>query len=484
MCTTNAPGGMNVPSQLTPQPNAFDTQQFPQFNDPDAKVAQENTAVTRSIKVANSGWNKGGTFASAASSVTISAGVGVAPIEVQAASSASSSFRANGYKNGIITACNHSTYGEVMRRRLIGLPRGQADLVNQLCDKTSAIFLLNMESKEMFGVFEADGSPGLNLDPDAWTVADNIPSRSSSKNSINRKHTSRFPAQCRFTIAADFESPLYEHQYRDLLFKVKREKIRILSSDETRRLIQLFQTKSPLRRLVTQSTITTTATSISSDSVATVDHPVTVPSDASNRIPNVTMSGHIRVIDVAALHTEEQKHEEKENEEEECHPGEALKVVSHGRKRILPIHRTCSRWLHDECTLSDDTCAFLHFATICQAFQRGVCPKQFCPFVHDKVDRDHYRHGRSCCPKTAVHPDQKNEQDHEDDIEKDEDQVLSELEADAAAAVDAELMELQQQRLNQEEDMEFAWFSNFRQNIINPALEAFHARKHTIIGPD
>lgn len=96
----------------------------------------------------------------------------------------SASFRAGAYENGLITACNNLTYDEVMRRRLIGLPRAQADLVNKLRSKTSAIFLLNMESREMFGVFEADGAPGLDLEPEAWAGS-----------GFNGRRTSRFPAQ-------------------------------------------------------------------------------------------------------------------------------------------------------------------------------------------------------------------------------------------------------------------------------------------------
>lgn len=88
------------------------------------------------------------------------------------------------YENGLITVCNNVTFKEVMSRRLIGLPRAQAALVNKLRSKKSAIFLLNLESRELFGVFQAEGDPGFNLEPDAWMGSD-----------CNASHTSRFPAQ-------------------------------------------------------------------------------------------------------------------------------------------------------------------------------------------------------------------------------------------------------------------------------------------------
>jgi hypothetical protein len=75
-------------------------------------------------------------------------------------------------------------------------------------------------------------------------------------------------------------------------------------------------------------------------------------------------------------------------------------------KKVTKAAQTCKRWLADECTFTADECKFLHVATVCRAFQRGTCPKgKNCPFVHDKVDREHYRHGRSYCQKTAVHAD-------------------------------------------------------------------------------
>jgi hypothetical protein len=78
-------------------------------------------------------------------------------------------------------------------------------------------------------------------------------------------------------------------------------------------------------------------------------------------------------------------------------------------KKGAKAQQTCKRWLTDECAFGADECKLLHVATVCRAFQRGTCPKKNCPFVHDKVDREHYRHARSYCQKTAVHADDKSD---------------------------------------------------------------------------
>ena len=125
------------------------------------------------------------TAAAAAASAAQPAPAVAAPAPPAAVvSSVSPSFRSGLYENGLITACNNLTYDEVMRRRLIGLPRAQLDLISKLRSKHSAIFLLNMETREMFGVFEADGGGGMDLEPEAW-----------AGQSYNGRKTSRFPAQ-------------------------------------------------------------------------------------------------------------------------------------------------------------------------------------------------------------------------------------------------------------------------------------------------
>lgn len=73
---------------------------------------------------------------------------------------------------------------------------------------------------------------------------------------------------------------------------------------------------------------------------------------------------------------------------------------------VVQLPQTCKRWLADECTHTDESCKYLHVPSICRAFQRGTCPKgAACTFIHDKQDREHYRHGRAYCQKTAVHAD-------------------------------------------------------------------------------
>ena len=56
--------------------------------------------------------------------------------------------------------------------------------MSKLRGRSSAIFLLNLETRELYGVFEAEGQPGLDIEPEAW-----------AGQSYNGRRTSRFPAQ-------------------------------------------------------------------------------------------------------------------------------------------------------------------------------------------------------------------------------------------------------------------------------------------------
>lgn len=203
-----------------------------------------------------------------------------APAPITLVSNVSATFKANAYENGLITACNNLTYDEVMRRRLVGLPRANYDLVMRLKHKASAIFLINLESKELFGVFEADGQPGLDLEPDAWSG-----SASSSYKGSNR--SSRFPAQCRFTLAADFETPIPERHYREIFARDPQKKIRTLTGEEVKKLIKIFQTRSKLRKVPAAAPAPTPA-------AAPAAQPNTMPAAAPQNAANASATNSRR----------------------------------------------------------------------------------------------------------------------------------------------------------------------------------------------
>jgi len=290
----------------------------------------------------------------------------------------SATYRGERYENGIVTACNNLTYDEVMRRRLIGLPRAQYDLMKQLKHRASAIFLLNMETRELFGVFEAEGRAGMDIEPTAWN------SGASGGSGRHGRTSSRFPAQCSFSIAADFESPLSERHYRDILAGSDRKqpRIRLLNADEVRKLIKIFQQKSKLRKLpvAAGSAASTAASAAASGSSAS--SAASAPS-ISTFAASATSS---RRNSVDSSVSEEERGQRK-------------------RKGVIKVQATCKRWLADECQHSEETCKYLHVATVCRAYQRGVCRVNPCPFIHDKQDRENYRLGRPYIQKTAVHPE-------------------------------------------------------------------------------
>ena len=67
-----------------------------------------------------------------------------------------------------------------LSRRLLGLPKSQSSLLSKLTE-TSLLFLFNVRTRLMLGVFAPDGPAGMELEPDAFGGG------------------SRFPVQVRFT---------------------------------------------------------------------------------------------------------------------------------------------------------------------------------------------------------------------------------------------------------------------------------------------
>mmetsp|Transcript_26308 Transcript_26308/g.61387 ORF Transcript_26308/g.61387 Transcript_26308/m.61387 type:complete len:464 (-) Transcript_26308:157-1548(-) len=83
-------------------------------------------------------------------------------------------------RNALIFICDPNTEEECLSRRLLGLPKSQVSLLSKLSD-TSRLFLFNVRTRQMMGVFQPEGVPGLDLEPQAWE--------------------GRFPVQVRFRMA-------------------------------------------------------------------------------------------------------------------------------------------------------------------------------------------------------------------------------------------------------------------------------------------
>ena len=68
---------------------------------------------------------------------------------------------------GMICLCSTRTHADVIRRGLCGLPRNFLAIVDRITPGT-AVFLYNFQTKELHGVYEAQGESGENLDPSAF----------------------------------------------------------------------------------------------------------------------------------------------------------------------------------------------------------------------------------------------------------------------------------------------------------------------------
>ena len=84
-----------------------------------------------------------------------------------------------------------------MTRRIFGLPKSYLEMIK--VSGSTALFLFNFDTRQMHGVFAADGKAGLNLEPAAF-------------GGFRRKGpegSSPFPAQQRFRVHAE-RAPLPE----------------------------------------------------------------------------------------------------------------------------------------------------------------------------------------------------------------------------------------------------------------------------------
>jgi len=82
-------------------------------------------------------------------------------------------------RNGLVFICDPTTEEECLSRRLLGLPKSQSSLLSKLAD-SSLLFLFNVRTRQMLGVFSPDGAAGMEIEPAAFGG------------------DSRFPVQVRF----------------------------------------------------------------------------------------------------------------------------------------------------------------------------------------------------------------------------------------------------------------------------------------------
>lgn len=199
------------------------------------------------------------------------------------------------------------------------------------------------------------------------------------------------PLQCYFTVAADFESPLAERHYRDVIYSGSskpREKIRILTAEETRALIKVFQAKSKMRKALGAVNQPSAPLSHVTPSAAASAAPAAASASAASA--SSASSSFVAAAQHSSANTSRRNSvDSTASGDDDGKKKGSSSVAAVAAKKNPKANQTCKRWLADECTFTDETCKFMHVATVCRAFQRGTCPKgERCPFVHDKVDRE------------------------------------------------------------------------------------------------
>ncbi|KAF5734986.1 hypothetical protein HS088_TW15G00485 [Tripterygium wilfordii] len=128
---------------------------------------------------------------------------------------------------GYIFVCNNDTMAENLKRQLFGLTSRYRDSVRAITPGLP-LFLYNYSTHQLYGVFEAAGFGGSNIDPSAWEDK-KFPGQS------------RFPAQVR-VVTRKICEPLEEDSFRPILHHYDGPKFRLeLSIPEALSLLDIFE---------------------------------------------------------------------------------------------------------------------------------------------------------------------------------------------------------------------------------------------------
>jgi len=136
------------------------------------------------------------------------------------------------YVDGMMFVCNSDTYEECLKIKLLGLPKQYLKNVQGLKAEQSALFLFNMSTRLLHGVFEPTESGGENLNRQAWNRSEEIASVPGI-----RAAGSRYPAQIPFVPVFEF-NPLPEQAFRHMFSDGNR--IRKLDLDQVSEILRLF----------------------------------------------------------------------------------------------------------------------------------------------------------------------------------------------------------------------------------------------------
>ncbi|EOD11738.1 hypothetical protein EMIHUDRAFT_204334 [Emiliania huxleyi CCMP1516] len=113
------------------------------------------------------------------------------------------------YQGGLVANAAHAVYlcdprteDECLARSLLGLPASQAQVVRGIVPEQSLLFLFNVRSRLLFGVFRATSWPEHNIEPLAWGHETGV---------------SRYPLQVRVRLLTPYVLQLPESTFREVL---------------------------------------------------------------------------------------------------------------------------------------------------------------------------------------------------------------------------------------------------------------------------
>eukprot|EP00249_Psilotum_nudum_P019441 c27254_g1_i1 orf=474-2060(-) len=138
---------------------------------------------------------------------------------------------------GVIFMCSNVTRVDCFKYKVFGMPSAHKELVERIVPGTR-LFLFDISSKELSGIFEAVSHGGLNLEPDAF---ENI--------------KGAYPAQVRFDMQMQC-LPIPEDVLKDAIRENYNNKNKFkfeLTAIQVARLIQLFRPVEPLLKRVDPS---------------------------------------------------------------------------------------------------------------------------------------------------------------------------------------------------------------------------------------
>ncbi|KAJ4830199.1 hypothetical protein Tsubulata_048752 [Turnera subulata] len=139
---------------------------------------------------------------------------------------------------GVIFGCKNHTIQECFSKNLFGLPAPHYSYVRNITPKMT-LFLFNYSDRRLHGIFEATSWGGYDIDPNAWSGADNVLSDSPTATPYSAQVKFRIRVRCNPLTEEQYGPILADNYYASKLFWFE------LDSDQTNKLVALFSPAPP-----------------------------------------------------------------------------------------------------------------------------------------------------------------------------------------------------------------------------------------------